>query len=113
MNMVFGWIAALWAWIVGLFDRPYRLVVVEGRFPDHLNPRRLYVLTEDGDPWEARMICPCGCAAELDLSLLPDDHPTWRFSSDRQGRATLHPSVWRKIGCKSHFFLRGGKIVWA
>jgi hypothetical protein len=112
MKAIRTWLMALWAWVNGPFDRPYRLVMVEGRFPAHIDSKRLYVLTEDGVPWEARMICPCGCKAALDLNLLPDDPPTWRFEADEKKRATLHPSVWRKIDCKSHFILRNGRIQW-
>src|SRR4051812_27746086 len=112
MNGVRKWLAAIWAWITGAFDRPYRLIVVEGSFPTRIRSKRLYVLTEDGVPWEARLICPCGCKAALDLNLLPDERPTWRFKADKTGRATLHPSVWRNTDCKSHFILRNGRIKW-
>lgn len=91
---------------------PYFASVVEGAYPGHLDDRTLYILTEDGEPWEARMICPCGCGAELDLNLLPDQSPRWAAWADRGGRASLHPSVWRKQDCRSHFVLRGGQIRW-
>ncbi len=99
---------------VARFLRPsIRLVKVESEFPKRLKPHTLYVLLEDGVPWQATMICPCGCAQTLDMNLLPDEKPCWRFSSDRMGRASLHPSVWRKIGCHSHFWVRQGRIIWA
>jgi hypothetical protein len=85
---------------------------VEGSFPPRLKSQTLYVLTEDGIPWQAAMICPCGCGTALDLNLLPDERPRWRFTADDKGRASLDPSVWRKVGCKSHFWLRGGRIIW-
>lgn len=112
MTWVKAWLASVWVWLVSLFGRPYRLISVEGRYPTRIEPRRVYVLTEDGTPWEARMICPCGCKAVLDLNLLPDDPPSWRIKADQRGRATLHPSVWRKIECKAHFILRDGQIRW-
>jgi hypothetical protein len=99
--------------VVGHFSHPYiRLAKVEGAFPKVLRPRTLYVLTEDGAPWQAAMICPCGCGETLYLNLLPGERPRWRFAADRKGRASLDPSVWRKIGCRSHFWLRGGRITW-
>ena len=112
MTLIWAWIVAAWAWLLSLFDRPYKFEVNEGTFPKRLDKRRIYILTEDGDPWEARMICPCGCGEALDLNLIPDDHPTWKATSDSQGRATLHPSVWRHIGCRSHFWVRNGRIIW-
>src|SRR5580704_10561314 len=74
-------IAAIWGrscrWAASLFGRRYRLAMVEGRFPTKLNRQRLYVLTEDGLPWEAAMICPCGCGATLHMNLLADERPRW------------------------------------
>lgn len=95
-----------------LFSRDIRLAKTEGAFPKRLRSHTLYILTEDGTPWQGAMICPCGCGAVLDLNLLPDEKPCWRFSSDKKGRASLNPSVWRKVGCKSHFWLKSGKIIW-
>lgn len=90
-----------------------RLRIVEGAFPKQLKPNLLYVLTEDGEPWQAAMICPCGCGVTLDMNLLTDERPCWRYSANKHGGASLEPSVWRKIGCKSHFWLRGGKVIWS
>jgi hypothetical protein len=85
---------------------------VEGNFPAKLKSHILYILTEDGTPWQASMVCPCGCGKTLELNLLPDERPVWRYSTDRKGRVTLHPSIWRQVGCRSHFWLRRGKIHW-
>ena len=112
MKAFAAWLATVWAWLLGFFDLPYRFEVNEGTFPKDLDRRHIYILTEDGDPWEARMVCPCGCGEPLDLNLIPDDHPTWKATTDAQGRATLHPSVWRHIGCRSHFWVRNGRIIW-
>ncbi|WP_338341959.1 DUF6527 family protein [Shinella sp. WSC3-e] len=38
--------------------------------------------------------------------------PRWDIAVDAKGRPTLRPSVWRNTGCKSHFWLRSGRIVW-
>jgi hypothetical protein len=96
--------------------RPFQsyvlLVIVEGSFPKRLRRKRLYVLTEGGTPWQASMICPCGCGATLEMNLLPDERPRWTFAQDGKRRATLKPSVWRKVGCKSHFVLRNGVVRW-
>jgi len=91
---------------------PFQIVNVSNSFPKSLKKKRIYVLLEDGEPWEARFLCPCGCGDALDLSLLADDHPTWTAKSGINRRATLHPSIWRKAGCLSHFFIRDGKVIW-
>lgn len=98
--------------VSNFFNPNVHLVMVEGAFPKAIEPRTLYILTEDGAPWQAAMICPCGCGETLDLNLLPDERPCWCFAADNRGRASLDPSVWRKIGCRSHFWLRRGMIVW-
>jgi hypothetical protein len=109
-------IAAIWGrscrWAASLFGRRYRLVMVEGRFPTKLNRQRLYVLTEDGLPWEAAMICPCGCGATLHMNLLADERPRWHYSHTGRGYPTLRPSVWRQVGCRAHFVLREGRVRW-
>ena len=94
------------------FGRPLRAVVREGSLPRVFAPDAVYILEEDGEPWQASMRCPCGCGAILDMNLLPDDKPVWRTSIGKNGSATLHPSVWRTVGCKSHFFVRNGRIIW-
>lgn len=90
----------------------YGFVMTEGQLPETLEKEKLYILTEDGVSWEAAMICPCGCGTRLEMNLLPDERPRWRYSV-RKGLPSLHPSVNRKIGCRSHFILRQGRIIWA
>lgn len=80
--------------------------------PDTLKPRALYLIG-DGTPWCAALLCPCGCRAVLQLSLLEEDSPRWRLLLNGNGLPTLVPSVRRTRGCHSHFFLRGGRIVWS
>jgi hypothetical protein len=79
--------------------------------PDSLVKRRLYLIG-NSVPWSAALLCPCGCGEVIQLSLLPDDSPSWSVSLDRDGLPTLSPSVWRTKGCRSHFFLKQGSIVW-
>ncbi|WP_248306350.1 DUF6527 family protein [Devosia oryzisoli] len=58
------------------------------------------------------MRCPCGCGATIELMVIPEARPRWSITTDAQRRPTLHPSVWRKTGCKSHFWVREGRIQW-
>jgi Family of unknown function (DUF6527) len=87
-----------------------RSVWVE-ELPESLRHRRLYLLG-DLQPWSAAFLCPCGCGEVIQLSLLPNDSPKWYVTFDRDGFPTLVPSVWRRNGCGSHFFLRHGSVVW-
>ena len=79
--------------------------------PDGLEPHIVY-LVGGGTPWQAAMLCPCGCDARIQLSLIPDDRPGWSARLDLEGRVSLHPSVWRSAGCRAHFIVAGNRIYW-
>jgi len=81
--------------------------------PDILEPRRIYLVGDQSVPWSAALRCPCGCGAPIQLSLVAGDTPSWRARRHFNGSVTLHPSIWRKLGCRSHFFLRRGRVVWS
>ena len=81
--------------------------------PDELAPQRLYLIGEQPHPWSAALLCPCGCGTTIQLSLIKEDRPSWRARRHFSGSVTLRPSVWRTRGCRSHFFLRRGRIVWS
>lgn len=71
------------------------------------------VMARDGDEdWSVGLRCPCGCGQRLEMMLLKEVKPRWDISVDRRGHVTLHPSVWVREGCKSHFWVRSGKIIW-
>ena len=113
MKATYEWLVWAWSWLASRFRQTYKGRVVEGVYPAHLVPRTVYILTEDGEPWEGKFICPCGCRAVLDLNFIEDEPPIWRYSIDGRGFISLHPSVWRQVGCRSHFFIRNGAVIWA
>ena len=45
----------------------------------------------------------------IQLSPIVDDDPRWTLSYDVNRLATLHPSIWRIKGCRSHFFVRANE----
>ena len=57
-------------------------------------------------------LCPCGCGYVITLSLKNLHNPHWRLNIGKEGRPTLYPSVWQKTECRSHFWLRDGRIYW-
>jgi hypothetical protein len=61
----------------------------------------------------ALLKCPCGCGDVLNLSLMKNHIPNWAVKFDSKDKVTLSPSVWKNDGCRSHFFVRKGKIIWA
>lgn len=106
------------SWIRRIFDKTrsrfkpsYRWVLAEV-VPEKFHQHTVYLVGE-GEPWQAAFLCPCGCGARIQLSLVRDDQPRWDFTAHSDRKITLHPSVWRKSGCQSHFFLREGRILWA
>lgn len=80
--------------------------------PVVLLPGKLYLVGSPADPWCALLRCPCGCRETLHLDLLPDVRPRWDIRCSPAGRASLTPSVHRIRGCRSHFFLREGRVDW-
>lgn len=56
--------------------------------------------------------CPCGCGELISLTLQESHNPHWKISPSGSSRPTLHPSVWRNKGCKSHFWVHDGFINW-
>lgn len=79
--------------------------------PDELLPETLYAIGENGHLWHVALVCPCGCGAIIALNVLPDASPRWRLYESADG-PTLSPSVWRTTGCRSHFILRRGGVIW-
>jgi hypothetical protein len=107
-------IRRFWSWFGSLFrSRPqqWQAVYVED-VPKDAKPNSIYLVGEGSHIWFSVFLCPCGCGDLVQLSLLPDDSPRWQVASNADGSVTLSPSVWRTKGCKSHFFVRRGLIVW-
>jgi hypothetical protein len=90
---------------------PYRVIKAgDDDVPDRLRWRRIYAV---GTPaWRAVFTCPCGCGDTVDLSVTPQIRPSWTLGADGEARATLSPSVWRDGACRSHYFIRQGRLLW-
>lgn len=112
MNRLILATKAVWCTLQEWFSRRYRTEVVRNDLPEILEKRRLYVVEESGYQESAALLCPCGCGQVLYLNLLEEERPCWRVRSSARAWTTVSPSIWRKTGCKSHFWLREGKIYW-
>jgi hypothetical protein len=115
MNIL-NWLRGLgrrWRHAVDRFGPSRRLIVVDGdSLPDKL-PWRDVVLARDGnEDWCVGLACPCGCGQKIELLVVPEAKPRWDVTTDAKGRPSLRPSVWLQRGCRSHFWLRHGKIEW-
>ena len=90
-----------------------RISVIEGDTPPEKLPLRNLVLAREGDEdWAVGFSCPCGCRKRLELLLIAEALPNWKLTIDSSDKPTLHPSIWLKSGCRSHFWLRRGKVIW-
>lgn len=82
---------------------PSNEVIAEGAF--------YFVLSKNRPRW-ALFQCPCGCKNIITLSLQRVHSPHWAVQKSRNDRPNLTPSVWRDIGCMSHFWIHDGRVYW-
>ena len=105
--------ALWWRQLIAKLTPRRSLKIVEGdMLPKSLPLLNLVVARDDGEDWSVGMRCPCGCGQRLEMLLLKEVKPRWDVSMDSRGHVSLHPSVWLREGCKSHFWARSGKIIW-
>jgi hypothetical protein len=104
-------IVKLWSIFVGWFEKRYSVSYSED-IPDILKIDHFYIVGEKSSPWLIAFKCPCGCGSDIQLNLLKEATPRWKYRLSSSKELTISPSVWRTKGCKSHFFVRLGKIDW-
>lgn len=108
------WLFRWWRQIVDWFqpDPAYQVRHIQGNLPGKLNSKTMYLVGEDGFLEHVSMLCPCGCRQIVHLNLLTDERPVWQLVRHQNGKITLHPSIWRKVGCRSHYWIRENRIQW-
>lgn len=103
-------------WLLRLSEKllpARRITIIEADTPPQKLPwRNLVLAREDKEDWAVAFRCPCGCGNRIELMLIEEAIPNWKLNIDPEGKPTLHPSIWRQKGCKSHFWLRNGKVTW-
>ena len=89
-------------------------IVVDSKTPrnDAVELNTFYLVVKNNNPKWAMFSCPCGCGYVITLSLQKTHDPYWRLTTTKKGRPTLHPSVWQKTECYSHFWVRDGVVYW-
>ena len=109
LTIVKGWGSDIWAQL-----RPYRILrIIEGdSLPTKLPRRDLILAREYGENWCVGFHCPCGCGHVIELMVVTEAKPRWDVTVDPMDRPTLTPSVWLTTGCRSHFWIRAGRILW-
>jgi hypothetical protein len=95
---------------LGLIPRPDWVVHFEADLLEDsaLQPGEIVFVSGGGAPKWAQLLCPCGCNEVILLNLNPGRRPRWSINIDFLGRPTVHPSIWQKVGCMSHFWIRAG-----
>ena len=94
-------VTRIWLWITSWFrraPRPPRTIHLQ-ELPEQLEAGVVYVLGEGAHRWFVALLCPCGCGAMIQMSLLADAKPRWHLLEHPDGTISLRPSVWRKVGC--------------
>lgn len=79
--------------------------VIGTRVADHSGPSVTYK-------------CPCGCRKEVFLPCRTEGTertrtPQWELSIDPEGKVVITPSILELGGCKSHYFIKHGRVNWA
>ncbi len=75
--------------------------------PEKINGRVIYLI----DDWAIVFKCPCKCGRDIHLNTLPECSPKWVYQIKKRN-INIAPSINRKRGCKSHFWIKTGKIFW-
>ena len=101
----------IYNWFLNLFGVNLFRGQMISEEPTQLKKRKMYIVFDDDEPWYVCFKCPCGCGEAIRLSTVKEDRPRWSFELHRDNTITLAPSIWRNKGCKSHFFIKRGKVV--
>lgn len=94
-----------------MYSTEYHFLYLD-ELPDKVCHKTIYIIGEIKRPWLIAFNCPCGCKDVVQLNLLKEAEPCWRFKIDMKKKISISPSIWKTTGCKSHFFVRNSKINW-
>lgn len=76
-----------------------------------VSPGDCAIVVRGGIQRQFVMRCPDGCGETLSVNLDARSAKAWRIYQ-RRDRWSLFPSIDRPTGCKSHFILWHGRILW-
>ena len=108
-----SYLERLWRRISLWWQRSYELKL-KSDTPEEIDPYVVYLVGNENKQWAAVFKCPCGCGDAVWLNLLTaPDRPTWHITKHLIGHFSIYPSVRREVGCRSHFFIRRGRVLWS
>lgn len=113
LKKLFNWFLGFFKLKKGGLDESYKLDIVS-ELPETPEDKTLYIEGNERlkDYWYALLKCPCGCNENIMLNLMDDAKPNWTIAINKSD-FSISPSIWRTKNCKSHFWLRDRKIIWA
>lgn len=79
--------------------------------PTSVPKRTVFIIGNKDCAWLISFRCPCGCKNLVQLNLLKEANPFWSYTI-KKDKISIRPSIWRIRGCKSHFILKNGRILW-
>ena len=110
-NIIFK-IMGLMSHSLNLYKYKVELTSNNPTFEDVKDGTIILVGGNDYAKW-AYLKCPCGCNELIMMSLVKDNFPNWDVTLDKFGRPSIFPSINKTTGCRSHFWIKKGKIIWA
>ncbi len=72
----------------------------------------IYVLMSGRWAKWAYFRCPCPQHDIVRLNLSQNKGPRWFISKPIFGATSIEPSIRQNDGCRSHFWIRNGRVVW-
>lgn len=104
-------IVGYFQWKFGKFQ--YRAELVNNNpNPEEVKGNIVYIVGGDDYVKWAYLRCPDNCGENIMLNLSKNKKPSWTVKQDKKGRVTIHPSVDKLDGCKSHFWIKNGSLIW-
>ena len=80
---------------------------------DAIGSRDFILVVYKGKSYWVMFRCPCGCCKVICLPLRSSEGGNrWQLEVNNLGKPTLYPSIRQNTGCKSHFWVKNGKIQW-
>lgn len=81
----------------------------DNAFPEKekLEPGKVYFCKEYSSSVH---LCPCGCGEAVYIPFKEQNvpHAFWGLKDN-----SFTPSIHKKFGCQSHYFIQNGKVQWA
>lgn len=111
---MFNFFKKIWHWISNKRKKPdYKIKFVPDNPKDEfVKEKIIYIVGNKNYQKWLYFKCPCSCGDVIMLSLNKERFPSWSFDINYKKYISINPSVHRLDRCKSHFWIRNGKVSW-